>query len=52
MQTALSTGIADAHIYFHAAMIEAAAGNGAQSRQLLHEAAQTNPEYTRFHAHR
>jgi tetratricopeptide (TPR) repeat protein len=52
MHVALAPRIADAHLFFHASMISAAAGHAEESRNYLQQAATLNPEYTTFHAHR
>ncbi|SRR6266478_5351037 len=52
IRLALSSGIADANLYFHAAMISTAAGHSDEGRKLLQRTAVLNPQYTSFHAHR
>jgi tetratricopeptide (TPR) repeat protein len=52
MRAALARGTVDAHLFFHASMIGAAAGHAEEGRSYLQRAAAVNPEYTRFHAHR
>jgi tetratricopeptide (TPR) repeat protein len=49
---ALSSGVKDAHMFFHAAMIHLAAGNTDEGKQLLKKAGEINPGYENFHAHR
>jgi tetratricopeptide (TPR) repeat protein len=49
---ALSSGVKDAHLFFHAAMIHLAAGKTDEGKQLLKEAGEINPGYENFHAHR
>ncbi|HUO65354.1 MAG TPA: tetratricopeptide repeat protein [Terriglobales bacterium] len=49
---ALASGVKDAHLFFHAAMIHSAAGRVEEGRQLLQRAAAINPRYQDFHAHR
>ena len=52
METALSCGVKDAHIFFHAAMIYTSAGQTTQGQEFLAKAAQTNLHYNTFHVHR
>jgi tetratricopeptide (TPR) repeat protein len=49
---ALSSGVKDAHLFFHAAMIHLAAGKTDEGKQLLKKAGEVNPGYENFHAHR
>ena len=49
---ALASGIADAHVYFHAATINTAAGRVDAGRRLLGQLAAINPRYDDFHVHR
>jgi tetratricopeptide (TPR) repeat protein len=49
---ALSSGVKDAHLFFHAAMIHLAAGKTDEGKRLLKEAGEINPGYENFHAHR
>ena len=49
---ALSSGVKDAHLFFHAAMIHLSAGKIDEGKQLLKKAAEINPGYENFHAHR
>jgi len=49
---ALSSGVNDAHLFFHAAMIHLAAGRRDQGKRLLQRAAQIHPRYEDFHVHR
>jgi hypothetical protein len=49
---ALASGVRDAHVLFHAAMINLAAGHGDDGRRLLREASAVNPQYASFHVHR
>ncbi|MGH7834713.1 MAG: tetratricopeptide repeat protein [Candidatus Binatia bacterium] len=49
---ALSSGVEDAHLSFHAAMIHLAAGKIDEGKRLLKKAAEINPGYKNFHAHR
>jgi tetratricopeptide (TPR) repeat protein len=49
---ALSSGVKDAHLFFHAAMIHLAAGKTDEGKQLLKKAGEINPGYENFHAHR
>lgn len=52
MNQALATGVRDARLYFHAAMIHLAAGQTDEGRQFLQRAAVINPRYEAFHVHR
>ena len=52
MDKALASGVKDAHLYFHAAMIDLASGRAAEGRRLLKQAAETNPRFDAFHVHR
>jgi tetratricopeptide (TPR) repeat protein len=52
MTKALSSGVKDAHLFFHAAMIHLAAGRTDEGKRFLQRAADTNPGYENFHAHR
>jgi tetratricopeptide (TPR) repeat protein len=49
---ALSSGVKDAHLFFHAAMIHLAAGKIDEGKRLLKRAGEINPGYENFHAHR
>jgi len=49
---ALSSGVKDAHLLFHAAMIHLAAGRTDEGKQFLKNAADINPRYENFHVHR
>jgi tetratricopeptide (TPR) repeat protein len=49
---ALSSGVEDAHLFFHAAMIHLAAGKTDEGKGLLKKAGEINPGYENFHAHR
>ena len=51
MNTALSSGVRDAHLFFHAAMIHLAAGRTEEGKQFLRQAAEVNPHVETFHAH-
>ncbi|HXV83199.1 MAG TPA: hypothetical protein VEG60_25335 [Candidatus Binatia bacterium] len=51
-QEALSSGVKDAHLFFHAGMIHLAAGKTAEGKELLRKAGEINPGYENFHAHR
>ena len=51
MEKALSSGVRDARLFYHAAMIQLAAGHSEASKQLLAEAAQINPRHENFHTH-
>lgn len=52
MNEALASGIKDAHIFFHAAMIFSAAGDLEPGKKFLRETAVLNPRYKSFHVHR
>lgn len=52
MNEALASGIKDAHIFFHAAMIFSAVGDLERGQKLLRETAVLNPRYKSFHVHR
>ncbi len=49
---ALSSGVKDAHLFFHAAMISLAVGNRDEGKELLRKAGERDPGYENFHAHR
>lgn len=49
---ALAQGTRDAHMFFHAALIFGAAGDGDRGGECLREAAAVNPRYKGFHEHR
>lgn len=49
---ALRSGVVDAHLFFHAALISLAAGRGDEGARLLQRAAEVNPRYNGFHVHR
>ena len=49
---ALAPGVRDAHVLFHAAMIDLAAGRADEGRRLLREASAVNPQFASFHVHR
>jgi tetratricopeptide (TPR) repeat protein len=51
-RAALSSGVKDAHLFFHAAMIHLAAGRTDEGKGLLKKAGEINPGYENFHAHR
>lgn len=52
MKAALSSGVKDAHIFFHAAMIHLAASRTEEGRRFLKAAGEINPYYENFHVHR
>ena len=52
MNQALSSGVKDAHLFFHAAMIHLAAGRTEEGKEFLKKAAEINPRYEDFHVHR
>jgi tetratricopeptide (TPR) repeat protein len=49
---ALSSGAKSAHMFFHAAMIHAAAGQVGEGEQFLKRVFEINPRYADFHVHR
>ena len=51
VEKALSSGVRDARLLYHAAMIHLAAGRSEASKQLLEEAVQINPHHENFHVH-
>ena len=52
MKKALATGTEDAHLLYHAAMIDSEAGDLVSGRTLLRRLVQVNPRYNTFHVHR
>lgn len=52
MQQALSTGAADAHLFFQAAKIYQSAGGNGHGDRYLQMAQAINPQYRSFHVHR
>jgi len=52
MEMVLSSGVRDAHIFFHAAMICLAAGRTDDGKRILQAAGEINPGYENFHVHR
>ncbi|MEJ1962877.1 MAG: hypothetical protein WDO56_15530 [Gammaproteobacteria bacterium] len=52
MEPALASGVRDAHMLFHAAMIDLASGHRDKGQRLLREASAVNPLYPTFHVHR
>jgi tetratricopeptide (TPR) repeat protein len=52
MNQALSSGAADAHLFFQAAMIYRAGGDEGEAERYLRMAREINPHYRRFHVHR
>ena len=52
MRQALAPGGREAHVLFHAGMIELAAGRPEEGRQRLRQAAEINPHFDAFHVHR
>lgn len=52
MKKALSAGTLDAHLFNHASLIYFRTGDVAGSRDALRKAAELNPQYNKFHAHR
>ena len=51
VERALSSGVRDARLLYHAAMIHLASGQSEAGKQLLAEAAQINPHRENFHVH-
>jgi tetratricopeptide (TPR) repeat protein len=51
VEKALSSGVREARLLYHAAMIHLAAGRSEASKQLLEEAVQINPHHENFHVH-
>ncbi len=49
---ALALGTKDAHLYFHAGLIYARAGDFAKGRACAQQALAINPAFEKFHAHR
>jgi tetratricopeptide (TPR) repeat protein len=52
VERALASGIVDSHLYYHASVIKAAAGDAAAAAQLANMLHDVNPRYRDFHAHR
>lgn len=52
MKKALSNGTRDSHLFYHASMIYFRSGDVAASREMVKKAAEVNPLYFKFHAHR
>jgi tetratricopeptide (TPR) repeat protein len=52
MQHALQSGVIDAHLYFHAAMISLASGKELEGKRYLQLASASNPRFDTFHVHR
>lgn len=52
MDRALATGIADAHVLYHASLVYARADDAARGRECLKRAAEVNPKFMSFHVHR
>ncbi|HLX60971.1 MAG TPA: tetratricopeptide repeat protein [Planctomycetota bacterium] len=52
MKKALAFGTRDSHLYYHASMIYFQSGDIAASRAMVKKAAELNPNYNKFHAHR
>ena len=52
IDAALSSGVKDAHLFFHAGMIHLAAGRNDGGKELLQRAAAINPRLEDFHVHR
>ena len=51
-ETALASGVKDAHLFFHSGMIHLAAGQTDKGKELLQKAAAINPRFEEFHVHR
>jgi tetratricopeptide (TPR) repeat protein len=49
---ALAAGTQDAHLLYHAGMIESRAGNAQRGAELLRQALAVNPRHQSFHVHR
>lgn len=49
---ALASGMVDAHLYYHAATIERAAGRAEEAERTLARLNEINPRYGDFHVHR
>jgi tetratricopeptide (TPR) repeat protein len=49
---ALTSGVKEARLFFHAAMIHLAAGHTVEGKRFLQLAAEINPRYDSFHVHR
>jgi tetratricopeptide (TPR) repeat protein len=52
MEKALSSGVKDPHLFFHAGMIHLAAGRTGEGKRFLQTVAEINPGYENFHVHR
>jgi|ERR1043165_3271925 tetratricopeptide (TPR) repeat protein len=52
MKKALASGTRDSHLYYHASLIFFRSGDMAASRDNGKKAAEVNPLYVKFHAHR
>lgn len=52
IREALSSGVKDPHLFFHAAMIHLAAGRTGEGKRFLKTVAEINPGYENFHVHR
>ena len=53
IETALASGVRDAHVFYHAAMIGFASGQADEGRRFLEQVAALNPRYAdSFHVHR
>ncbi len=52
MGQVLASGVQDAHVLMHAAMIHSAAGHSEQGTRFLQQAAALNPSFEAFHVHR
>jgi tetratricopeptide (TPR) repeat protein len=49
---ALQTGLSDAHVLYHAAMIHISASEVVEGQRLLRKCAEVNPHFNSFHTHR
>ena len=52
IKLALSSGVIDAHLFLHSALIHLAAGWVDEGKRLLQQAAEINPRFEEFHVHR
>ena len=52
IKKALTSGVRDQHLFFHAAMIYLAVGRGEEAKRFLQAVSEINPRYENFHVHR
>jgi tetratricopeptide (TPR) repeat protein len=52
MEKSLASGVQDAHVFYHAAMIYSAAGRTDEGKAWLGKAGAVNPRFMGFHVHR